>query len=145
MNVDYDIAQWIKLAETDLGIARHLFETYRPIPLEAICNHCQQSAEKIIKGYLFSKNIAAPKTHDVRELCEMCGEMESGFNNFNKEASVLTRYAVLPRYPKEFELEKHDAETAIKYADKIIEFVNGLLFPPTEDVHETIKENPADV
>jgi len=141
MSVDYDVAQWIKLAETDLKVAQHLFETFRPMPLEAICNHCQQSAEKIVKGYLFSKNIAAPKTHDIRELCDMCAEIESGFSNFNREANTLTRYAVLPRYPKEFELEEHDAKTAIKYADRIMEFVNGLIFYKSDDENSTENES----
>ena len=137
MSVDYDITQWIKLAETDLGIARHLFETYRPMPIEAICNHCQQSAEKIVKGYLFSNGIEAPKTHNVEELCDMCIKIEAGFDNFIKEANKLSLYGVLPRYPNELELEEHDAETAIKYADKIMGFVNSLLFPPIEEESTT--------
>jgi HEPN domain-containing protein len=81
----------------------------------------------MVKGYLFSKGIEAPKTHKLRKLCEMCEEFESGFSSFNREATTLSRYGVLPRYPNELELEEHDAETAIKYADKIMEFVNGLL------------------
>jgi ABC-type cobalamin/Fe3+-siderophores transport system ATPase subunit len=50
----------------------------------------------------------------------------------------------MPRYPTELDLEEHDAETALRYADKIVAYVNGLVFPPTEDETETEKEKPAD-
>jgi len=87
----------------------------------------QQAAEKITKGFLFSKNIEAPYTHNIRELCDMCIEIEPGFNNFNREAVTLSHYGVLPRYPNEIELTEHDAEQAIKYAEKIVDFVRPLL------------------
>ncbi len=38
--------EWYDLAVMDLKIARYLEETYRPKPLEIICYHCQQAAEK---------------------------------------------------------------------------------------------------
>ena len=127
MSVDYDILKWVRLAEMDLTTAKHLFETQKPIPHEIICFHSQQAAEKILKGFLFFNNIEAPKTHDLKILCEICIEIEEGFNNFNREAVTLTHYGVLPCYPNEIELEEHDAEQAIKYAEKIMEFVKPLL------------------
>ena len=44
--------EWYDLAVTDLGVAKHLYETYYPKPLEIICYHCQQSAEKSIKAMI---------------------------------------------------------------------------------------------
>ena len=44
--------EWLSFAETDLGVARHLYESYHPKPLEIICYHCQQSAEKAIKAVI---------------------------------------------------------------------------------------------
>ena len=40
------------IAKHSLGVARHLYETYRPQPLEIICYHCQQAAEKAIKAVI---------------------------------------------------------------------------------------------
>lgn len=40
------------MAAMDLGVARYLDETYRPKPLEIICYHCQQAAEKAIKALI---------------------------------------------------------------------------------------------
>ena len=127
MNVNYNIEEWVRLADMDLSTAQYLFETRRPTPLEIICFHCQQAAEKMLKGYLFSNGVAAPKTHDLESICDMCVKLESGFSVFDRELLALTRYGVMPRYPHEFELEERDAETAIKYADRIMAFVKGLL------------------
>jgi len=40
--------EWFDIAETDLSSAHHLI-TMRPRPIEIICYHCQQSAEKYLK------------------------------------------------------------------------------------------------
>ena len=45
------IAEWFQFADIDLASAEHL-QSMRPQPLEIICYHCQQSAEKNLKGYL---------------------------------------------------------------------------------------------
>ena len=50
-----DIAkEWFKIAETDLESAEYL-QKMVPVPIEIICYHCQQSAEKYFKGYLILK------------------------------------------------------------------------------------------
>lgn len=41
--------EWFEIAERDLASAEFLQEM-RPIPVEIICYHCQQSAEKYLKG-----------------------------------------------------------------------------------------------
>lgn len=53
-----DVAEeWFKVAETDLASAEYL-QGMRPIPIEVICYHCQQSAEKHMKGFLALKGEA---------------------------------------------------------------------------------------
>jgi len=52
--MDQQVKQWIDYAAQDLGVARHLFENYHPKPLEIVCYHCQQSAEKAIKAVIVS-------------------------------------------------------------------------------------------
>ena len=132
MNVDEDIPRWTRLADTELATAKYLLETRRPMPCEIICNLSQQAAEKIIKGFLYSRGIRAPKTRDLRELCDLCVDIEAGFGSFGREAVSLTSYGVLPRYPNELDLEEHDAETAVKYAERIVAFVKPLLDKTSE-------------
>lgn len=56
--------EWQRLASMDLNAAEHLLNM-RPTPYEIICFHCQQSAEKYLKGYLVIHDITPPKIHDL--------------------------------------------------------------------------------
>jgi HEPN domain-containing protein len=134
MNDEYigTVEEWLRLSNMDLITAHRIFELHRPMPHEIICFHAQQSAEKIIKGFLVFKNVMPPKTHDLTKLTKMCIEFDDGFNMFRQEADTLTQYGVLPRYPAGLELEEADSEKALKYADKIMEYVNGLMFTRDE-------------
>jgi HEPN domain-containing protein len=129
MNDEYvgTVEEWLRLANMDLSAARHLFEAFRPIPIEIICFHSQQAAEKMIKGFLVSKGVIPPKIHDLTKLMKMCFEFENEFNMFHREADTLTLYGVLPRYPAEYELKEEDGERALNYADKIVDFVNKII------------------
>ena len=44
-----EVREWYEMAAADLGVAKHLDATYYPKPLEIICYHCQQAADKAIK------------------------------------------------------------------------------------------------
>ena len=49
-----EVQQWFTFAQKDLAVAKHLRDTFYPEPMEIICYHCQQAAEKAIKGaYVF--------------------------------------------------------------------------------------------
>ena len=126
MSVNNDISEWIRLAEMDLATARHMFNTFHPIPLEIVCFHSQQAAEKIIKSYLVLQEIEPPKTHDMQVLLEMCLEFDIGFNDIYEEATTLTNYAVRLRYPIELGLIEQDAEKALDNAVKVMDFVKAL-------------------
>ena len=133
MNVEYNPAEWIRLAEMDTATAHHMFETYHPKPLEVVCFHSQQAAEKMLKCFLISKNITFPKIHDMQVLCELCVENEERFNEVYKEAVMLTRYSVIPRYPAELGITEHDAAKAIEHADTVMDFVKGILFEQKQE------------
>ena len=47
--MNQETKQWLDMADMDLGVAKYLMENYYPKPLEIICYHCQQAAEKAIK------------------------------------------------------------------------------------------------
>ena len=51
MNDDvYIIDEWLRFANMDLDAAKFSFKTMHPAPLEIICFHCQQAAEKFLKS-----------------------------------------------------------------------------------------------
>ena len=52
--------EWQRLAAMDLSTAEYL-KNMNPLPIEIICYHCQQSAEKYLKGYLVFCGMTPPK------------------------------------------------------------------------------------
>ena len=122
-----NISAWKRLAFMDLETARHMLGTYSPKPLEIICFHSQQAAEKILKCYLVSINTEPPKTHDIRKLCDLCTEHESSFDEIFELAVLLTLYGEVSSCPTKIGLVEKDAAQAIEYAESIMRFVNNKL------------------
>ena len=123
MDKQKELQQWFDLAKQNLGIAKFLAEKYHPTPVESICNNCQQSAEKDLKGYLFNENVNFPFTHDLSELLAMCIDINPNFAKFAKQCTFLTRYGVAPKYPNDLQITEDDAKAAIRFAEEIKEFV----------------------
>ena len=110
----------------DFDSANHLL-TMHPIPIEIICYHCQQSAEKYLKGYLVFQGVIPPKTHDLDELCKSCNGFSDKFIEIADYCSDLTAYGVQPRYPMELYLEEQDVHQSLKSAKAIKDFVLNLV------------------
>ena len=127
MDRQEELRQWLAIAEEDLKVAKHLAATYHPTPVEKICNLCQQSAEKDLKGYLFLNHVEFPKTHDLRILLTMCANLNSDFAQFRKQMIYLNNFGVMPRYPNELQITEDDAKTAIRFAEEIKDFVVNLI------------------
>ncbi len=123
------VKEWYDLAVTDLGVAKHLYETYYPKPLEIICYHCQQSAEKAIKAVIihFGAQGGMPKLHDMSFLLNQIKNMVSIDDKFYDYADTLTPYGVSVRYPNELFLEERNAKEAIQYADEILQWVESII------------------
>lgn len=119
--------EWNKFAEMDFTAAKHLSESMNPAPVEIVCYHCQQSAEKYLKGFLVLNGIMPPRTHDQDELCKSCAEFSDTFLNITDACSELTNYGVQARYPFEAQLDEHDMRHAIKSAGLVKDFVSKLM------------------
>ena len=116
------VLEWFRFADTDLDTAEILLE-HRPQHYEIICYHCQQSAEKYLKGYLvFNGNIDFPKTHDLTLLYKLCAEHNSLFFDIADVCDRLKIYGVQPRYPDEMLIEEHHVKQALEYARQIRDF-----------------------
>jgi len=121
MDKEY-VAEWFYFADMDLESAEYL-QGKRPQPLEIICYHAQQSAEKNFKAYLIYKGITEPpRTHDLINLNDMCHDFEKRFCEIERACSILTRYGVQPRYPREIGVTEKDAQNALEYARQIRNF-----------------------
>lgn len=120
--MNQEIRKWIDMAEMDYGVAMHLYETYYPKPYEIICYHCQQAAEKVIKGIIMASGTKGgmPKSHDLSFLLNQIKNQISVEDKFYDYADELTPYGVAVRYPNELYLEEHHVKDALKMADELI-------------------------
>ena len=115
------VKEWYKFAMRDWETAKYICNM-RPIPFEIICYHCQQSSEKMLKGFLISNEIEPPKTHDLIELHKICAEINNAFEELYDICAFLTQYGVQPRYPNEIEILETDAKKALQSVQTIIDF-----------------------
>ena len=127
MDKKEELRQWFALAKQNLDAAKYLANNMHPMPIETICNQCQQSAEKDLKGFLFLNDVEFPKTHDLSELLAMCIDINQNFAKFAKQCTYLTKFAVMPKYPNELQITEEDAKSAIRFAEEIKEFCQKLV------------------
>ena len=127
MDRQEELRQWFAIAEQNLRFAKNGAATMHPMPVETICNLCQQSVEKDLKGFLFLNQTEFPKTHDLTILLGMCANINPGFVKFRKQCMYLTDFAVMPKYPNELQISDDDAKTAIRFAEEIKDFVVNLI------------------
>ncbi len=114
--------EWFNIAEMDIASAKYL-QNMRPVPVEIICYHCQQSSEKFLKGFLSACGHEITKTHDLILLNKICQKYYVEFKSIEEECLRLTDYGVNIRYPYPMELNETDLKIAIKDAGKIKIFV----------------------
>ena len=84
--------KWIMKGRRDLLSAKKLAEGREPY-LDTAIYHCQQTAEKIIKGWLVYHDLSFEKTHDLRLLVTMAPEIEPKFTAWFNVAEQVSPYA----------------------------------------------------
>ena len=121
--------EWYDMAVMDLGVARHLDETYRPKPLEIICYHCQQAAEKAIKALIiyYGGEGGIPKLHDLSFLLNQIKNKVYIEDKYYDYADTLTPYGVSIRYPNELFLGERHAKEALEFSDEILRWVQNIV------------------
>ena len=93
-----DTREWLRKAEEDLKSAAHLFGVAPPL-LGTVLFHCQQAAEKALKGFLAWHDVPFAKTHDIKDLGVACLALDTTLTDNVAGASSLTDYAWKFRYP----------------------------------------------
>lgn len=89
---------WQSKAANDLRGA-HIDLDADPPLIEDALFHCQQAAEKTLKGFLTAHDTPFKKTHDLDELDRACLELDSTLHNTVQPAIPLTVFAWAFRYP----------------------------------------------
>jgi HEPN domain-containing protein len=91
---------WFGKASNDLRAAEALAATSPPLFDEAVF-HCQQAAEKALKGFLAWNGRTFRKTHNLEEIGEQCLSVDPSLRGVIDRAVPLSEYAWKFRYPGE--------------------------------------------
>jgi len=120
--------EWLEKGRHDIDLAEREYKAYGHTDL--ICFHCQQTAEKYLKGYLVLQGVNVGKIkkwqiHDLSRLLEKSFEFNDDFKNLKEACLKLNRYYIEPRYPMSAPIEYSRQETkeAIEYTKEIVVFI----------------------
>lgn len=119
--------QWFEYAKRDLGVAKHLFEHYRPEPYEIICYQCQQAAEKALKALYIDLEIPGgiPRTHDLSLLMDQMRHRVEISDPLFDLADELTPYGTAARYPGDLVFDAAETRRALEAAEAIVAWVGS--------------------
>jgi HEPN domain-containing protein len=121
------VQNWLHKAQRDLATARKLSAGPDPY-FDTAIYHCQQAAEKAVKGFLVFHDQRFEKTHDIRLLAAQAAAIESRFGEWEEVGLRLTPYAAAYRYPSENLMpDEREFQQAITEAEQFCSFVSGLL------------------
>ena len=133
---DQETAAWITFAETDLKTAEYLLNgAFYPLPLEIICYHSQQAAEKAVKALIvyFGKQGGIPKQHDISFLLNQIKILVKSRSQLGVTeelmdyADNLTQYGIAPRYPNEMNIDEEEAKYAVRQAGTILQWAKNII------------------
>ena len=95
---------WLAKAEEDLAAVRACLDAEPPL-LGIAAYHCQQAAEKLIKGLLVLAATPFRKTHDLDELSEAAAPIYPDLRALLGHVRVRTYWGFAFRYPMPAESE----------------------------------------
>ena len=124
--MSYPVAEWVSKAEGDFITAGREIRARKAPNYDAVCFHCQQSAEKYLKAVLQANNHYIPKIHFLLELLALILKFDSSFEFLKADLETLEDYSVRFRYPGNF-AEKDEAQASYQATKVVREFVRQKL------------------
>ncbi len=110
------IKDWIYKANEDLLVINRLTEG-SVIATSAICFHCQQMVEKMLKAYLITNGKEIKKTHNIEFLLSECADFDNEFDEIDPKN--LSDFGVDVRYPGD--MYNPDEKEALEYKQLAID------------------------
>ena len=138
------VQAWIRKAESDVNNARLILASQEEAPpLDTVCFHCQQAAEKYLKAFLVDRDVSFLHSHNLSDLVVACAEADGAFAAVRTKAETLTPYAVEIRYPDDFYMPmRHEAEEAYEIALEIKQLVLVRLSVASDNTPSTHTTEP---
>jgi HEPN domain-containing protein len=123
------VRAWLIKSRNDLTTARQI-GALPDGPLDTAIYHCQQAAEKAVKGFLAFHDHRLERSHDVERLVALSAVYDASFLNWEDAAITLTPYATAYRYPGEsatLQPGRVEFDEALQLATNLVAFVRSLL------------------
>ncbi|MBR1552739.1 MAG: HEPN domain-containing protein [Schwartzia sp.] len=132
MDKAIDPKEWLCQAKNELEVAKHLREVFRPMPMEIICFHAQQAAEKAVKAVVLyqATDSRIEKKHDISVLLDRIDKDRAPFDAvFYEYADELFPYSVITRYPSQLQdnIDEPRVHRALSRAETIWHWANGTI------------------
>jgi HEPN domain-containing protein len=122
-----EVRAWMIKAARDLTASARLLEGADPL-CDVVVYHCQQAAEKALKGYLTWRDSPFAKTHSLVQLVEQARLFDEGFGALVEHAEDLSPFAWRFRYPGDvLDPGETEARRALAMAGDVVELVKQLL------------------
>ena len=122
-----EVRAWMVKAAHDLDAATRLLDGDEPLSDVAVY-HCQQAAEKALKGYLTFQGSPFSKTHSLSTLVEQAAEIDADFAELLDHAEELSPFAWRFRYPGDpLDPDETESQSAISCARSVLGFVKAKL------------------
>src|SRR5262249_39345835 len=109
--------EWVKKAEGDYETARLGGQSKVPLH-DTVCFHCQQCAEKYLKGLMQELGLSIPKIHDLEVLLTLLRPHYPKLQSMRRGLIFLTDFAVETRYPGR-NATKRQATAALRWMDRV--------------------------
>ena len=118
---------WLERARRDLRAASLLIAGQ--MYAEALF-HCQQAAEKALKGFLTFHQRPFQKTHDLSEVGPECVAIDGSLRSVYDQIKALTEYAWRFRYPgAPYEPDAAEAADGLQKAEMAVHEIERRLVP----------------
>ena len=119
--------RWIDKAKSDLLNADNNLAALK-VPYDTVCFHCQQAAEKLLKGVLVAHGYEYPITHNLFVVMEKVLEFDPSAESLRETLALLNPYSVEVRYPGDAWLPTpEDAKEARQAAQEVYKWVQARL------------------
>ena len=118
---------WLYYAALDLRAAKLLLDDTHCYNMVAF--HCQQCAEKALKGYLLWRRHRLYDGHNLPFLCKQAMQEDEHFRDLLPTASAINHYYIESRYPADFllQLTQETAAKLIVDTNDMLTFINSLI------------------
>jgi len=125
-----DTRSWFETAYEDLRCAQ-IDLAAEPSASEDALYHCQQAAEKALKGFLVWHDQPFPKTHDLGKLGTQALGLDLTLEPLIDRVVEFTKYAWIFRYPGE--VDEPSVADAAAVLNRVRAFVGALLIRLPEE------------